>query len=343
MQNSVYINAIKQISVQQPLTDSWFDMPVRYSENYVRAIDPDFKQYLAPNTARRLGKILKRALIVSQAAMSESGISNPDAIITATGLGCIENTELFLDKMVREGETLLNPTQFMQSTHNTISSLIAIETKCRAYNITYSHKGISFEAALQDAFLQMQSNKIKNVLAGAHDEMTPSYFTLLKKAGFIGQENQVFAGETAVAMILSTEQTENTLCKIDFLEMKYKTNNISNFISDNIKSQTDFIMTGINGNAEHDKTYFENCARLFPDIPLLQYKNIFGESYTAPAFGIYAAALCLKNGKIPEFLMCSNPQNNFQPQSPNSISGILCYNCFENKHHTFVLLSKAMR
>ena len=212
MKKNIYINAIKQISVQQALVDDWFEQPAFYSEPYLRALDPDYKQFFTPNEARRYGKILKRALLVSREAMRESGIANPDAIITGTGLGCIENTEIFLDKLVREGEELLNPTHFMQSTHNTISSLVAIDAKCRGYNSTYAHKGNSFECALQDAFLQMQSGKIQTALLGAHDEMTPAYFTLLKKAGYLGNENQTFAGETAVAMMLSTEKTENTLC-----------------------------------------------------------------------------------------------------------------------------------
>jgi hypothetical protein len=283
-----------------------------------------------------LGKILKRALIVSQKAMEESGISNPDAIITGTGLGCIENTELFLDKLVREGEELLNPTQFMQSTHNTISSLVAIEAKCRNYNTTYAHKGISFECALQDAFLQMQSGKIGNALVGAHDEMTPAYFTLLQKAGYLGQKNQVFAGETAVAMMLSTEKSENAYCKIEALEKVYGNMDIPFFEKMKDIKDVDAVMIGANGVVENDNVYFENCAKLFPDVPLLQYKNIFGESYTAPAFGVYAAALCLKNGKLPEFLYHSAHHCGLNPQSPRKI---LCYNHFENKNHTFVLLS----
>jgi 3-oxoacyl-(acyl-carrier-protein) synthase len=368
----IYINTIKQISVQQPLTDEWFDTPVQYSENYVRAVDPDFKQYLAPNTARRLGKILKRALVVSQKAMEASGISNPDAIITGTGLGCIENTELFLDKLVREGEKLLNPTQFMQSTHNTISSLVAIEAKCHNYNTTYAHKGISFDCALQDAFLQMQSGKIQTALVGAHDEMTPQYFKFLQKAGYfpkldMQQSNMrcethdnhlkfdhFFAGETAVAMMLSTKKTENTLCEIKNVEEYYgnyhcglldcrqaddprfhEKQGISAFAG-MTEINPDFVMVGTNGVTENDDVYFENCRNLFPNIPLLHYKAVFGESYTSPAFAMYAAALCLKNGKIPEFLHYSVHHCGFDTQS---IRKILCYNHFENKNHTFVLLS----
>jgi len=342
MTDKIYINSIKQISAQKSMAEDWFEQPVFYSESYVRAIEPDYKQFFTPNEARRLGKILKRALLVSREAMKETNIPVPDAIITGTGLGCIENTEIFLDKLVREGEELLNPTHFMQSTHNTISSLIAIDAKCHAYNTTYAHKGISFECALQDAFIQMKDGKIQNALVGAHDEMTPDYFTILKKGGYLGNPGQTFAGETAIAMILSTEKSEKTLCKIEKVEKIYTgrahrettESQIKSVIS-KIDKDIDYIMIGTNGVEENDKIYFDNCTRLFPNIPLLQYKNVFGESYTAPALGVYAAAVCLQRGKIPEHLLI-----NAKAEDLPTPQKILCYNHFEEKNHTFVLLSK---
>jgi hypothetical protein len=102
-------------------------------------------------------------------------------------------------------------------------------------------------------------------------------------------------------------------------------------------------MVGVNGDPENDTIYFENCAKLFPNVQLLQYKNIFGESYTAPALGIYAAAVCLQRDKIPDFLICDTRDKaavNRKPEIANLKSKILCYNHFENKNHSFVLLSK---
>ena len=340
---NIYINSIKQISVQQPLSEEWFDKPIIYNAQNVKAIDADYRQYFAQNAARRLGKILKRALLVSKKAMAESGISQPEAIITGTGLGCIENTEIFLYKLVREGEELLNPTHFMQSTHNTISSLVAIETKCHAYNMTYAHKGISFECALQDAFIQLTSNRINSVLVGAHDEMTPARYTMLKKSGYLGNPNQTFAGETAVAMMLSTEKSENSLCKIEAVEKFYGAAEAGTLRAalplPLPLTDIDYIMVGTNGDEKNDGVYIENCARLFPNVPLLQYKNIFGESYTAPALGVYAAAVCLRKGEISDYMFIDKKCSS---KMVNSRSKILCYNQFENKNHTFILLANCI-
>ncbi|MDR2972767.1 MAG: beta-ketoacyl synthase chain length factor [Bacteroidales bacterium] len=358
--NNAYINSVKHISAQQPLWDDWFENPSFYSEPYIRAIEPDYKLFFTPNEVRRYGKILKRALLVSRLTMKESGVLSPDAIITGTGLGCIESTEIFLDKLTRDGEEFLNPTHFMQSTHNTIGSLIAIDSKCNSYNCTYAHKGISFECALLDAFLQLHHKSIvnskttRNLLVGAHDEMTPAYYNLLKKTSYLGNPKQTFAGETAVAMMLSNKNTDKTLCKIEAVQKIYKGVGAVLKLEDitairEIKN-IDFIMIGVNGVEENDKIYFENCAKLFPKIPLLQYKNIFGESYTASALGVYAAATCLRRGTIPDFLMCNSrkqisnvhdsSQENRSSQFLQSQSKILCYNHIENKNHTFILLSK---
>ena len=342
MTNDIYILAAKQISVQQPLCDSWIDAPERYTEQYVRSIEPDYKQYFSPNAVRRLGKILKRVLLTSQQVMAETGISKPDAIITGTGLGCIENTELFLDALVREGEEFLKPTYFMQSTHNTISSLIAIDSRCQGYNCTYTHKGISFETALLDAFIQLRSGRIETALVGAHDEMTPNYFLLLKRIGYLGHARNGFSGETALSMMLSTQQNENALCKVRGMEICYRPNKeeLKRSLEAMLENcncrleDIDAIMTGYNGEPTNDGVYVENCRLLFPDKKIIQYKHIFGESYTASGLGVYASAVLLSRNRIPAHFFV-----NAQKEDLVGIKNILFYNQFENKNHSFILLS----
>ena len=77
-----------------------------------------------------MGKLMKSSLLASLKALALAGVSQPDAVITGTDLGCMENSEQLLLQMMSEGETLLSPTLFMQSTHNTISSNIAIRLGC---------------------------------------------------------------------------------------------------------------------------------------------------------------------------------------------------------------------
>jgi 3-oxoacyl-(acyl-carrier-protein) synthase len=339
MNNPVYILSAAQISAQNPLSDDWFENPVVRNAEYVRAIEPDYKAYFTALEARRYGKLLKRALLVSRKAMelcTNALPTSPDAIVTGTGLGCVENTELFLNDLVFGGEEMLKPTHFINSTHNTISSLVAIDAKCHGYNSTYVQKGVSFETALQDACLQLQSGEIATALVGGHDEMTPDCFKMLKKTGYLdfSDTRQGFAGETAVAMTLSNKRPENALCQIESVETFYG-DPARAIASLHTLHDIDAIMLGTNGQPENDRRYYEVCETAFPNIPTLHYKHIFGESYTAPALGIYAASICLRNGQIPAHLFVAA-----EMQRQSSLRKIMFYNNFENKNHSLILLSR---
>jgi 3-oxoacyl-[acyl-carrier-protein] synthase II len=336
----IYIQAAEQISIQNPLCEDWMSNPVYPSEPYMRSIDPDFKTFLSPLESRRFGKILKRAIATSLRTLRECDIKNPDAIITGTGLGCIENTELFLEALCTEGESLLKPTHFMQSTHNTISSLIAIQTKSHGYNATYSHKGISFDSALFDSILQFNLGRIKTALVGAHDEMTHSYFTILEKTGYVGGEMKGTCAEASVSMLLNNE-SHNSLCEIAGIRILYRpafeelASALETILKENDLSlnNIDAVMTGINGNKNNDSHYEHYTNKLFKERPLIHFKHIFGECHSASALGIYAAAHCLGKGTIPEFLYC-NPSDDRKITPQN----ILIYNLSEGKNHSLILL-----
>lgn len=140
-------------------------------------------QYVKPLEARRMGKLLKSSLLASLEALKQAGIDKPDAIITGTAYGCLENSEKLLRQMASEGESTLKPTLFMQSTHNTIGSNIAMRLGCHGYNITYTQGSDSLQCAVEDARLLLRSGKCKTVLVGCHDETTPLFASLLRKHG----------------------------------------------------------------------------------------------------------------------------------------------------------------
>jgi 3-oxoacyl-(acyl-carrier-protein) synthase len=130
-----------------------------------------------------MGKLMKAAHLTSLRAMKNAGIDCPDAIITATSRGMLEISLQFLDDITAFDEELLKPTLFMQSTHNTLSSAIAIRTKCHGYNTTYSHGDDSFKWAMRDAERLIQTGKASSVLVGCFDESTPSFSMIAERAG----------------------------------------------------------------------------------------------------------------------------------------------------------------
>ena len=157
----------------------------------------EIRDYVKPLEARRMGKIMKSSLLSSLKALKEAGVEQPDAIITGTALGCLENSELLLRQLTEEGEVTLKPTYFMQSTHNTISSNIAIRLGCHGYNITYTQDDDSLKWALRDAELLLQSGKVRTVLVGCHDETTSMYRDLLHR---IGEKEQPAIKSTAIVL-----------------------------------------------------------------------------------------------------------------------------------------------
>jgi 3-oxoacyl-(acyl-carrier-protein) synthase len=143
----------------------------------------EIKDFISPLEARRMGKLLKSSLLTSLKALRQGGIERPDAIITATAMGCQENSERLLEQLASEGEVMFKPTYFMQSTHNTLSSNIAIRTKSHGYNVTFSHGQASLEWALRTARLLLGTGQYRHVLVGLHDESTPLYRSLQQRLG----------------------------------------------------------------------------------------------------------------------------------------------------------------
>ena len=335
-----YVLSAKQISIQQPLSEDWMQQTVDYQEPFVRSTDPSFKEYVSPIEARRMGKILKRAIATSKDALKASRLETVDAIVTGTGYGCIENTEFFLDALTRDGEQLLKPTYFMQSTHNTISSLVAIQTKNHGYNATYAHKGISFDSALHDAWLQLRLGKIGSALVGGHDEMTKTFYHILKKGGVMGKDDER-CGESAVSVVLSSHGEGDSLCRLTGFKMLHQPclNTLMDAVATMLQeagkslADIDYILTGLSGDHQSDAAYLEECKTLFGDKFLLRYKHLFGESFTASGLGFYVAAQCLKSGRIPASLFVNAAEvTDLEPKV------ILLYNRSDGQNVSLTLL-----
>jgi 3-oxoacyl-(acyl-carrier-protein) synthase len=352
---AIYIQTVHQISAQCPLSDDWFERPVFYNEPRVATLDPHVSDYLSPLMSRRMCTLLKRAVVMSRLTLKEAGVEMPDAILTGTGLGCIDNTEKFLVSIMENGEKFLQPTFFMQSTHNVISSTIAIDLKCHGYNNSFVHRGVSFEHALFDALLQLEQKRIKNALVGGYDELTDNYYILFGKMGFLdfqpgnpdaSPKNRCFAAEASVSMLLRTEKDGQTCCEVNDLELMFRPTyaQMREALDRMLAkagcglSDIDAVLTGINTNPANDAVYFNVVSHVLEDRPMLQYKHVFGESFSASALAVYVAAVCLQKGRIPSFLFVrSESAPAIEEAKPPR--RILVYNHYKNKSHSFILLS----
>lgn len=341
------------VSSQETYDTSFLEsVEINTTENIVYAKQPSYKELIPPAAARRMAKGVKMGLAASTKALKEANVEVPDAIITGTGMGCIEDSEKFLKALIDNNEEYLTPTNFIQSTHNTVGAQIALGLGCKGYNFTYVNGSISFESALLDAKLQLENEEENTILVGAADETSSHTMELFKLVNIIKKEsNQPYSvlnsnssgvvySEGATFVTLENVKKENSYAVLEALQIQNELNidEVENFISsflekNHLKIQDiDVVVLGNNGDINFD-TYYTAVGSLFDQIPQVYYKHLSGEFNTASAFGFWVAASILKNQAIPQVVkMNSIEKANF--------SKVLLYNQFQGKDHSLVLLSK---
>ena len=95
----------------------------------------------------------------------------------------------------------------------------------------------------------------------------------------------------------------------------------------------DAVVVGISGNPTNDEVYHRNTPMLFAGKPLVGYKHIFGESYTASGLGMYVAATCLRKQRIPQHMLLNGSKE------LNAVKTLLLYNHSEDRNHSLTLLT----
>lgn len=350
-----YISGIGCISPQNTIQNDVFPAePVNHNALFLQCIQPEsYRDYINPVLSRRLSRIIKMGITSALISLKEAGIDNPGAIITGTGLGCVEDTEKFLMTMLDNNETLMNPTNFMQSTYNTISSQIAIILKCFNYNSTYVHRGFSFESALTDALDLIHRGEADSALVGGIDEFTENHFRVTSLLGEWRQQAEnnldllktsgkgTIPGEGSVFVTLTDDRMASSYARLLGIKTIYKPKTTQNLVDaihallgENHLAATDIdlLMAGLNGDVSGDAFYHQIMDSVFPQTPVTGFKNLCGEYHTASAFGLWLVSNILKHQIIPEVCLCKgNPADN--------IRHILLYNHFAGQQHSLMLLS----
>ncbi|MDB5147106.1 MAG: beta-ketoacyl synthase [Mucilaginibacter sp.] len=347
----MYIRAASNISPQNTFGNQPFLKElVEYTGNKLTFIEPDYKTLIDPKLIRRMSRIIKMGVASGMDCLQQAGIAAPDAIITGTAYGCLEDTNTFLSKMVQQNEEALAPTAFIQSTHNTISAQIALLLQCHNYNNTFVNGGASFENALLDAMMLLYEGETANVLVGGIDEITTNSHTILKRMGLYRRQpisnfdllnfpgKGTMAGEGAAFFLLRKQPSDNDWAKIDGVSGFYKPRNtveiqqhISNFLSTQNTSidDIDLIINGKNGDVKNDSIYRQLQETIFADSPYISYKHLCGEYPTSSAFALWLAANSIKKSSITSALNVTD----------TTVKNVLIYNHYQNIHHSLILLS----
>lgn len=340
----MYINGIGNIATQQLEPSSKNNQFILTHGNRKEVIDFDYKSIIPPMQLRRMSKVVKMGIAASKLALQDANCNIPDIITTGTAYGCLADTESFLEKIIEYKETMLTPTAFIQSTHNTVSGQIALMLGCHGHNFTFVHRGHSFESALLETKMLLAEKDNLNILCGATEESTQYSFDIIERFGSYKKENECYddksdgtiAGEGAHMMLISNQKTNNSyayikdivLCNDEAIPLQLKMFLEKNNVT---PQDIDICMVGTNGDKRYDTLILENI-ELLQKVKKIHFKKWCGEYPISGAFAMAVAAVLLKNQQ------CIDEVTGTFEDTTNSIKNILIYNHYKNRYHSLILL-----
>jgi len=334
---NIYITRRHSINPVFPAGNTVCPLPETTGEIRLKCHEPDYKLFITdPGIRRRMSRAVKMGTAAAMQCLNDFR-KTPDAIITATGFGCMSDTEKFLRSIIENKEELLNPTPFIQSTFNTVGAQIAIALNNTNYNNTYVHKGFSFESALTDAQMMLSDHEAKNVLVGSYEELTDTSFEIFSRLGWYRKGGK--AGEGAQFFLLSTE--EKSPCRLIDMAFAFRPpesdlqGKLHTFLERNHLGPdvVDCLISGESGNSEEQDSY-DRIEKILPDSSVVTYKHRSGDYPTVSSFALWLGAGILQTNEIPSGLMKIDRRK--------EIKTVLIYNHYRNTNHSFLLLEKEL-
>ncbi len=351
MKARIHITGASAISPQPSFDREALDGIAAYDAHPLHVIMPDIAGYVDPIRVRRMTRSNRMGLLAALNALKRAGIDSPGAIIAATGDGCKESVERFLDNLIDSDEAIESPTAFIGSTHNSLAGLIALALKSNAYNYTYLQRGLSFPSALLDGLMQVGEEGVRHALVGAADVITADFFRTHRASGLWKErpvrnldvlqsaDRGAIAGEGAAFFVLDSEPTAGSVELLGadacFSIGDHDLGAHASSLLDPAGIATgsvDLVFLGLNGDHEEDRAY-ESARALFPEATLACFKPLCGEYYTANAFGLWMAWSALRTGSVP-------PQVVLRGRSTGGFRTALVHDHFQLKDHALMLLGR---
>lgn len=340
-----WIDGIGLISPQRTIDPSYsYDEVVGPTASGFACIEPEYAALVSPSVTRRLSRVLKMGLGAAKLCLRDAALDAPDAIITGTGLGCMEDTERFLADVLRGGRELCSPAAFIQSTHNSIGSHIAVILKCHGYNSTYAHRVFSFEHALLDALLLLQDRPGDAVLVCGADERTANLSRIRGNlnAAAQGTDSPAPEGEGAACFLLRRARSESSRAHVrgvaTELTRHFSPDALVRAASGLLEragigaGEIDLALVGCEGDPAGDEAYAVMLDTIALSAPFMRYKRFCGEYCTSSAFALGVAAKILAQQRIPAAL-----QRERGVRSP--LRHVLIYNHYRKVDHALMLVS----
>ncbi|MEN8119819.1 MAG: beta-ketoacyl synthase chain length factor [Bacteroidota bacterium] len=346
----MFVKDMSCISPQRTIDKDFFEKEViSYTGNKYLSIEPEYTDLIPFGLLRRMGRAIRIGIGAGMPLLKK----NPevDGIIIGTADAGLEDSIKFLNQILKYDEGNLTPTNFIQSTPNSIAGNLAIMSQNNKYNITHVHKGQAFENSLLDAMLLLEEGDVGSVLVGNIEGISDYNYNIDNLAGLYKKEELssetllhsntkgTVCGEGSAMFIVGSEPGSSKVRINDIDQISYPSQSdvvekIKYFLNRNNLSLSDIdaLVLGLNGDSETDGFYHHVIKELFPKTGIFSFKNIVGEYPTSSAFATWLSAQILNKNKAPKATIYKSTKA--------EINNILIYNHYQGIQHGLILMSK---
>lgn len=352
MTKPLYIHGSGCVSIQPTFEPGYlFETIQSYAQNPVPALDPDYKTFIPAMQLRRMNKSMRMAIFASKQALQQADITAVDAVITGSGLGCLRDSERFVENLRADEGQSLNPTPFIQSTHNMAAAALALALNCKGYNMTYVNNANSFESALLDTMIYLMEHPDATVLLGGVDELGERTTQFWDIAGYLKKDAAIptplgedapageVAAEGAAFFLASHQPGAHVLGKILAVETCVETSNPEAFIRDFLQrngldtTEVSAVILGENGDGRYDDIYRTVGSSLFANVPHIGFKHAVGEYDTVVSTALFIALGILQQQRIPQSLLLNG-------LTSRTLQRIVIYTQRRGANHSVILVER---
>ena len=346
----MYILDAISISPQNTYEGNFSSLPIEIFEgNQYWAKEPKYKGMVPLNLLRRMSKSVRMGVGTGIPLIQKN--EKMDGIIIGSANGSIEKSISFLNQIVEYKEGTLTPTDFVQSTSNSIAGTLALLGNVRAYNNTHVNNGISFESALLDALLLFKDSDSEKILVGGVEEISQANYNVDSLRGmfkidpvpsnalYVSNSDGTVSGEGASMFVLGKKPQKNTVLEfVDVEQICYpEYADIDHLLQNLLKrnnidySDIDTLFLGYNGDKRTDH-YYDAFKKDFSHASQLVYKHLVGDYYTVSSFAMWLANEYASKKSLDDSCYLQKTEKN---------NGYICiYNHYEGTQHGIILLKR---
>lgn len=321
--------------------------------NQYEALEPPYRKLIPEDLPSKMNKAVRMGIgtgmtLLQQADKEEKRV---EGIIIGSANGATDKAVNFL--VEEKGEHTLLPDDWVHTAPNAVANALATLGNVNGYNNTHISRGLAFERALLDAFVQFETTEIERLLLGATDELSTTDFErgiekgMFKPAQDTHSENLLrsntpgtVAGEGAAFFMLEREYSTDAKARIvdveqfTFASLDDVVERTELFLAKNgmTTHDIDVLFLGYNGDSRNNHYYDHFHRELFENTGVYTFKNLVGEYHTASAFAVWLAANLLGGQTMPRRAIWS--------PVPRRAKRVLIYNHYEGEEHGFILLKR---